>query len=204
MIGVSKTRDAYRFLQEGKKSRLNQDQVAQLESIGFCWHIGRGKGLRTWDMYYQDLLKFKATHGHFNVPINYEDNPALATWAQQQRINYKNEQQGKCKYARRIIDHNRRLEEIGFNFHVDLDEEEEAPKTKKTTKKTKRQQRGKGGKDEDRKEMANGSEDVEHEEQKEKKRPPKRQKRDTDEHALGAAGSDSALIDMEEGMSVAI
>lgn len=182
---MSKTRDNYRFLQEGKKSRLNHDQIAQLESIGFCWFIGRGKGLRTWDMYFQDLKKFKLKHGHFNVPLNYEDNAALATWAQQQRINYKNEQMGKCKYSRRVIEHNRRLEEIGFNFHVGGDYFEAPKKTKGKRKR--------GGKDEDKKRKANGTEDEE--EQDEEKRSTKRQKSDSIDDAVDAAGSDSVAAD---------
>jgi len=185
---VSKTRDNYRFLQEGKKSRLSHDQIAQLESIGFCWFIGRGKGLRTWDMYFSDLQRFHKTHGHFNVPLNYEDNPALATWAQQQRINYKNEQMGKCKYQRRVIEHNRRLEEIGFNFHVGGDYFEAPEVTKKTKGKRK-----KGSKDEDKKRKANGTEDEEEEDKE--KRSTKRHKSDSIDDAVEASGSDNVAAD---------
>lgn len=171
--GVSKTRDNYRFLKEGKKSRLKQEQIQQLESIGFQWFVGKGKGLRTWEMYFRDLLKFKEKHGHYNVPLNYEDNSALATWAHQQRINYRNEQMGKCKYARQVIDHNKRLAKIGFNFHAD---EFEIVKRKK---------RKTSSKDEDAEEKAGGPKEGGEEEE----RSAKRTKSNDDNDAVDAGGA---------------
>jgi len=37
----------------------------------------------------QELLTFRDTHGHCNVPQKYPDNPALGAWVAQQRRRYK-------------------------------------------------------------------------------------------------------------------
>ena len=117
--GVSKTREQYRFKEEGKKCRLTEDQISQLDSIGFQWRVGRGKGRSSWDEYYQDLLHFHQEHGHFNVPINYAPNPSLASWANVQRSNYRSQVQGRNPKGKSVREQNQKLIELGFNFHVD-------------------------------------------------------------------------------------
>ncbi len=39
--------------------------------------------------YIQELLTFRDTHGHCNVPQKYPENPALGAWVAQQRRRYK-------------------------------------------------------------------------------------------------------------------
>lgn len=59
---------------------------------------------------------------HFNVPINYTPNPHLALWANQQRNNYRNQVHGK-KTSKSVREHNQKLIDIGFDFHVDPNKE---------------------------------------------------------------------------------
>lgn len=61
---------------------------------------------------------------HFNVPINYAPDPLLALWANQQRKNYRNQVHGK-KTQKSIREHNQKLMDIGFDFHVDPDASKE-------------------------------------------------------------------------------
>ena len=56
-------RDQYRQKENGNKHKLTDDQISQLESIGFQWRVGRGKATKKWDDFYQDLLKFRQEHG---------------------------------------------------------------------------------------------------------------------------------------------
>lgn len=56
-------RDQYRQKENGNKHSLTDDQISQLESIGFQWRVGRGKATKKWDDYYQDLLTFRQEHG---------------------------------------------------------------------------------------------------------------------------------------------
>ena len=112
---VSKQRDHFRYFKEGKKSRLDSERIEKLDNLGFEWFRGKGKGLRTWNKYFSDLIKFKEKYGHTNVPVGYKEDPALASWANQQRVNYRYSQSMKTRPS--ILQQNQRLESIGFNFH---------------------------------------------------------------------------------------
>jgi hypothetical protein len=65
-----------------------------------------------WDAQFNELLAFKAQHGHCRVPQNYEGNPALSHWVKRQRYQYKCKREGKVSgiSESRI----QRLEQIGF------------------------------------------------------------------------------------------
>jgi hypothetical protein len=62
------------------------------------------------------LLKFKAKHGHCNVPHTYDDNPSLARWAKRQRYQYtrKLEQKQSCLSDAR----QQKLEAVGFAWDL--------------------------------------------------------------------------------------
>jgi hypothetical protein len=65
-----------------------------------------------WDAQFNELLAFKAQHGHCRVPQNYESNPALSHWVKRQRYQYKCKREGKVSgiSESRI----QKLEQIGF------------------------------------------------------------------------------------------
>ena len=91
--------------QEQRENRLSDDRKRQLDEIGFTW--GSTSSMR-WQQRYQELKEYKDDHGNCNVPVKYEDNPALAFWVKTQRVNYKNE----TLAADRI----KQLNEIGFSW----------------------------------------------------------------------------------------
>jgi hypothetical protein len=49
-----------------------------------------------WSLCFQDLLDFKATHGHCRVPNSYPSNAKLAQWVKRQRYQGKLKVGGKC------------------------------------------------------------------------------------------------------------
>jgi len=115
---VSKQRDFYRFLTQGKPTRMTQERVDKLNELGFRWVIGKGKALRTWEDYFKDLVKFKDKYGHTNIPVGFRDSPALGTWAAQQRKNFIKQHNPKIGPRKGMAEKLRRLEEIGFHFHM--------------------------------------------------------------------------------------
>lgn len=83
-----------------KRGKMSQDLKRELDEIGFPWQRVRRETIgesephptginlpkRTWDEQYSDLASFFTVHGHCNVPIGWQANPALAHWVHLQRI----------------------------------------------------------------------------------------------------------------------
>ena len=80
-----------------------------MDEIVFSWNYIKDK----WNEMYQELLKFKETYGHPNVPQLFSENPDLGTWVNTQRFRNKN--------GRMSNDQLRKLEEIDFAWHPDGD-----------------------------------------------------------------------------------
>lgn len=76
--------------EKGKKSQINAQRVALLNSIDFDWNRGETRRIE-WDLsWYKNLnklKKWKAKHGNCNV--SRKSDPALGLWVSQQRMNYK-------------------------------------------------------------------------------------------------------------------
>ena len=75
------------MLQEGKETNLTEKQVEHLNSLGFKWTSGYKKPTyvtppKSWDERYQEMLEYKAQHGHVNIPQAY---PVLGSWVHSQR-----------------------------------------------------------------------------------------------------------------------
>jgi len=115
---VSKQRDWYRLLKEGKPSRLTDEKVKKLEKIGFRFFVGKGKAMRSFDQFCKSLLDFKSKYGHTNIPLGHAEDPQLGRWAYQQRLNYRKYKNNR--HTSSILkDRLSRLEEVGFKFHSD-------------------------------------------------------------------------------------
>lgn len=84
---------------------LSKQRVELLERCGFQWSARTDK----WKNRYDQLLAFRAVHGHCNVPYN-SDNPPLSSWVSQQRHRKKS---GKLTAEREKL-----LDEIGFTWTV--------------------------------------------------------------------------------------
>jgi hypothetical protein len=92
---VSKQRQRYKLLQQGKKGFvLTEERIQKLNEIGFEWSVTKV----FWDERFKDLKAFEKEHGHWRVPGKYDKNSAthqLALWVSKQRQGYKLLQQGK-------------------------------------------------------------------------------------------------------------
>jgi superfamily II DNA or RNA helicase len=61
---------------------LSEERIRLLNEIGFTWLASKEK---TWDDRYADLLEYKSTHGHCNIPVDYPPDPVLERWLATQR-----------------------------------------------------------------------------------------------------------------------
>ena len=111
-IWVATQRTYYRLLKEGKSSHMSDDRIQKLESIGFQWslrcsQLKKGE-IDQWDAGFQELTKYKETHGNFNVPIRHG---RLGRWVDLQRQSYRLSKEGKSLYSNDRI---QKLESVGF------------------------------------------------------------------------------------------
>ena len=86
-----------------KIGRLSAEQQSRLEAIGFEWDMLGSK----WETMFDELLEYKAKHGHTNVPIDWPT--YLGTWVSLQRKANKASSRGML-----APDRKKRLDEIGF------------------------------------------------------------------------------------------
>jgi hypothetical protein len=86
------------------KNTLRKDRVDKLDSIGFVW-ARRQVG---WDYRFEELIEFKRTFGHCDVPRRYASNRALGRWICEQRTMKSRGSLRKDRTAR--------LESIGFDL----------------------------------------------------------------------------------------
>lgn len=87
-----------------KRAALPEPRVKLLDELGFNWRGDHDR--QPWDVRYSELLKFKETHGHCDVPVKSPDNPSLGVWVVSQRSNRK---RGKLS-----VDQERSLDDAGF------------------------------------------------------------------------------------------
>ena len=119
----------YKMRNEFKNGRLTKERVARLNDVGFAWSMPRGNrnlnpGMKkpgtpransakyraSWAARYEELLEFKETHGHCNVPRRYELNKKLGVWVHMNRVKFKKEQLSVDRVAK--------LKDIGFVWRI--------------------------------------------------------------------------------------
>ncbi|KAL7548730.1 hypothetical protein ACHAWF_011996 [Thalassiosira exigua] len=113
---VTNTRRRYRERQEGKKNALTDERIRDMEELGFVWQAGKTPNVveivrRSWEERFQDLLEFKAEHGHTVVP---QLSGRLGAWVHEQRSAYRQMKLGQRTHLtpeRALM-----LTEIGFCF----------------------------------------------------------------------------------------
>lgn len=93
---VGRQRNAY------KKGLLPQERIVRLEQLGLVWNVIND----AWEDMFSELLVFKNSEGHCNVPQYFLKNPKLGGWVSHQRDHYR---QG-ILLDERIT----RLQELGF------------------------------------------------------------------------------------------
>lgn len=94
------------------RRKLSPNQIDRLNALDFDWEIQSERFDRIWLEKFQLLQRFRATHGHCNVPTFYkQDECCLGFWVVNQRMLYK----------RQIMRPERvqKLESIGFQWIAD-------------------------------------------------------------------------------------
>jgi hypothetical protein len=83
---VKRQRCQYKLRLENKPSTMTADRISFLETIDFVWdsHVA------AWNERRNELIEYKKTYGHCNVPTNYSNSPhKLSVWVKRQRGEYK-------------------------------------------------------------------------------------------------------------------
>jgi hypothetical protein len=89
---VKQQRTQYRRLENGKSSSLTGERRRKLQELGFEWQVR----LNAWDENYKRLLSFYRTHGHSNVPSDFEDQ-SLYRFISVQRTQYSRFESGESQ-----------------------------------------------------------------------------------------------------------
>jgi Helicase associated domain len=96
--------------QKFAKGLLSQEQIQQLQSIGFAWTTEQEKSL-VWDFQYGKLKQFYGEHGHLGTPEKFPEDPDLLEWISSQHQVY---------FAKKMPEENvEKLVAIGFIFNND-------------------------------------------------------------------------------------
>ena len=113
-IWVNNQRRDYRLRQGSKESSaMTTERIGMLEKIGFVWNALES----AWMTRYDELIQFKATHGHCNVPQDYSANKGLAIWVNNQRRDYRL-RQGSKESSAMTTERIGMLEKIGFVWNA--------------------------------------------------------------------------------------
>eukprot|EP00978_Attheya_sp_CCMP212_P027180 scaffold90839_cov45-Attheya_sp.AAC.1 len=110
---VKTQRSQYRLLKEGKDSSLTIDRCEKLESIGFQFKLHPH-----WDQQFQELVDFKKTNGHTNVP---QKSGPLQKWVYHQRTQYSLLKEGK--HSTLTIERSAKLESVGVSIRTNKNHE---------------------------------------------------------------------------------
>lgn len=81
----------YWIFQQKGKAKITPERIQILESIGFEWDPQKVQ----WESMYDKLQDFVRQHGHAKVPKGFTQNPELANWVRNQRLEHRNWQQQK-------------------------------------------------------------------------------------------------------------
>ncbi|KAL3928789.1 MAG: hypothetical protein SGBAC_012492 [Bacillariaceae sp.] len=110
---VKRQRYQYKILRQNKnaESTMTQERIIMLESIGFVWDSHK----LAWQDRFKELEEYKKNNGDCDVPSNYRENPALATWVKGQRRQYKRFRSGVTSKDE-VLDRITSLDALGFNW----------------------------------------------------------------------------------------
>lgn len=98
----------YWIFQQKGKAKINKDRIQRLESIGFAWDPQKVQ----WEAMYKRLTDFVREHGHAKVPKGYQEDPELANWVRNQRLEQANFE--KAKKSRMTPERYELLDKLGF------------------------------------------------------------------------------------------
>jgi hypothetical protein len=105
---IKRQRYQYKLKLEGRHSTMTDERVASLEGLGFSWDSHRA----AWEEKFNELVLFKAEHGHCSVPSTFPENRQLSIWVKGQRRHFKLFQTGNVSAM--DADRTAKLNDIGF------------------------------------------------------------------------------------------
>ena len=90
------------------KGKLSEEQIKQLEDLGFVWNVFDHQ----WQQGFDRLVAYKSVHGDVNVPVGHvtDDGYKLGSWVYEQRRSM-----SKGKLSEEQI---KQLEDLGFVWNV--------------------------------------------------------------------------------------
>uniref|UniRef100_A0A7S4MDK8 Helicase-associated domain-containing protein n=1 Tax=Odontella aurita TaxID=265563 RepID=A0A7S4MDK8_9STRA len=88
---VSQQRVEYKKLVAGTESSITRERVGALDAVGFEWNALDA----AWSRKFDDLRRFRASHGHCNVPLRHKEDPSLGRWVVRQRHERRNMREKK-------------------------------------------------------------------------------------------------------------
>jgi len=114
-IWCSELRGSYKKIKKNQKpkSKLSDEQIQRLSDAGFKWSLQRD--LKTFDERLNDLMAFKAKHGHCNVSQCGED-ASLGIWCNKVRVSYKKMQNNQKPTMKLSDEQIQRLNDVGFKW----------------------------------------------------------------------------------------
>jgi len=96
-----------------RKGLLSESQIKALDELGFIWNAGKTKtekSTKTWEESFTELIRFKESFGHCNVPRSYTASSSLALWVSNQRA--------KKKRGVLLSEREKPLNSIGFEWKL--------------------------------------------------------------------------------------
>mmetsp|Transcript_6646 Transcript_6646/g.9711 ORF Transcript_6646/g.9711 Transcript_6646/m.9711 type:complete len:482 (+) Transcript_6646:276-1721(+) len=81
-------RQEYRKRKEGKKTKMTDKRVQQLDDVGFVWRMSEHENV-SFEERMDQLREYKLEHGDCNVPRRYSKVPQLGEWVKKTRAAFK-------------------------------------------------------------------------------------------------------------------
>merc|ERR1712232_358130 len=89
---VQRQRKQYDLMMKGNRSKMTNDRVLKLESLGFDWAVTSRKQCSRWENMLEKLKQYKNHYGGFNIPESYDVH--LFNWTRRQAHQFNRKQRG--------------------------------------------------------------------------------------------------------------
>uniref|UniRef100_A0A7S2JSK5 Helicase-associated domain-containing protein n=1 Tax=Leptocylindrus danicus TaxID=163516 RepID=A0A7S2JSK5_9STRA len=134
-VSSQRQRFKYRSHNENQGTRsFYKERLKMLEDIEFIFDASaeslKARESAQWSIMLDKLKIFHSKNGHVNVPDDYEE-PSLAHWVKEQRVEYENYLDGAKKGTKMNGNRAELLEKLGFVVPVKEDDEEDTNKESK-------------------------------------------------------------------------
>lgn len=108
-----------------KKCSMTPERIKQLDDLGFAWTTQRpSREKENWETRLEQVKRYKEQYGDCLIPHGYDPDPSLAEWVHRQRVGL-SKVNPETEENAIIRDRYLRLQEVGFNFHVQEDKWQE-------------------------------------------------------------------------------